>query len=266
MNFPTITTLNEVLINTPLTLEQGEWGLVMLDLDHTLIQAKTILGDEHFYKFLVKHNKESKINADIHYNWVAKIREQIPYETCELTDRVNHFIQVFRANNWTVKILTSRGLDMKESTLAHLAQAKIDLSIDDVIFKKAENNKWPDKDDSSIAWMKEQKQWHEAKKIRMVFLDDNEKYCKHVARVGEKVCHASVTCFNYLGAEPKDELRPDQLKALVVQLHAYSNNRAIPYQHDEADVQAAQAALSIPEITAKAVYEKVMEFVMSFNK
>lgn len=264
MNFPKIGSLNAVFDHDspPLALQEDEWGMVMLDLDQTLIQARPTLGDEHFYKFLVRLNEADGVDSDLHYHWVADVRKQVPYESCETSDKVMEFINRFRQNNWTVKVLTSRGLDMREATAAQLAQAKIGLTVEDVIFKRPnQEGKLMDKDDSLIDWMQTQGPWTEAKKIKVFFLDDNTKYCQHVARVKDKVSRASVACYHYIGAEPRDVLQPAQLEQLVVQLYAYSRSEPIPYQHDAAQVQAAMAGLKMKEIEEGAVYKKIREFI-----
>lgn len=240
-------------LNTPLAHQ--ERGVLLFDLDQTLIQAKPTLGDEHFYQFLMEHNKANGHHPDVHYAWTAKIRAHVPYVACETAEKINQIITSFREKGWTVKILTARGLDMKEATMKHLAQVGINLTPDDVIFKKKPGLK---KDDSLIEWMEEQPP---CQMFRILFLDDTKKNLADVARVAQKVEKASVTCLHYAGALPNPELSQTQLEQVVVQLHAYLQDQPIPYAYEPERLKIAKDALGIQEITSQALYQKIKELL-----
>lgn len=86
-SFPKAQSLEELYgcLSTPLA--DGEWGVLAFDLDQTLIQAKPTLGDEHFYRFLMKQNREMGVNPDAHYHWTVKIRGNVLYEACESIEK-----------------------------------------------------------------------------------------------------------------------------------------------------------------------------------
>ena len=260
--FDKIQTLGSLqsLLNTP--LDESEWGILALDLDQTLIQAKPTLGDEHFYRFLVAQNSARGIPSDAHYQWTVKIRSNIQYESCEAVEKINQIIQCFKNQSWSVQILTSRGVDMKEITEKHLEQSKINLSIEDVIFKERHGDgtgKLLKKDESLQKWMSTQPHWKNKETFRIIFLDDSEKYCNEVARVAEGVKKASVRCFHYIGSLPCSELSEAQMKQLIVQLHAYREGQSIPYEYDSTQLEKAKGCLGIDKIDAETLYTVMMK-------
>lgn len=248
--------LQEICLND--ALQEGEWKILVLDLDQTLIQGRPILGNEHFYRFMQAQNRLQGLKPDAHYSWTVQVREQIAYETCEQIDKVNQVITRFFSQGWTVKILTSRGLEMMKCTQFHLEKASLVLRIDDVIFKECDiHGKLMPKDESLIEWMKKQPQWERATSIRIRFADDSEKYCAEVHRIPDQVNRASVECFHYTGALPDPDLTREQLEQLVVQLHAYHQGIKIPYCHNDFDVTSAMVALGITEINAVQVHRAI---------
>ncbi len=247
-------------LNTPLA--NGEWGVLAFDLDQTLIQARPTLGDEHFYRFLMKQNREMGINPDAHYHWTVKIRANVTYEACESVEKINRIIASFQKQGWTVKILTSRGADMKDITMKHLQESGVDLTLDDVIFKEFHVNgcgKLLRKNESLIKWMKSQPRWKTRETLRVLFLDDSEKYCREVARVTDEVEKASVTCFHYIGSLPNPELSQVQMERLVVQLYAYREGRPIPYEYEQTQLQEAMCGLGIQEIKPNVLHATMMK-------
>jgi len=173
---------------------------------------------------------------------------------CPPVKKINRIISTFREKGWTVKILTSRGVDMKDITGKHLEQSGVDLTLDDVIFKEFHTDgsgKLLRKNESLIEWMKGQSLWNKRKTIRVLFLDDYEKYCIEVARVADDVERASVTCFHYTGSLPNPELSQVQMERLVVQLHAYREGRQIPYANEQSQLQEAMDGLTRKPIMTK---------------
>lgn len=242
--------LNPPLINT-------EWGILSLDLDQTLIQARPTFGDEHFYHFLKQQNEGQNIDPNAHYHWTVQIRSKINYDTCESIDKINAILKDFQDDGWSVKVLTSRGLDMREITKQHLEDAGLILNIEDVIFKTfcpGKSDKLLEKDKCLINWMETQPQWETCERIRILFPDDSDKYCKEVARIADQVERATVTCLHCIGFLPNPELSESQMKQLVVQLHAHSLNQHIPYTYSESDVTVAMEALNIQALQVDAIY------------
>lgn len=259
ISFKQIKSLDE-LENSCLSfpLRENEWGILALDLDQMLVQGMPTLGNEHFYRFMQEQNRLRGLKADAHYSWTVQVRERIAYETCEPIGKVNQVISRFMSEGWVVKILTSRGFDMKKCTHLHLEGTKLVLKVEDVIFKGRDiHGKLMAKDESLIQWMKEQPQWEQAESIRIKFADDVIRYCSEVQRVPDQIKHASVECFHYTGALPDPNLTNDQLEQLIVQLYAYSKGLEIPYQHVQSDVDHAMLALGITEVNAAQVYEAI---------
>jgi hypothetical protein len=250
-------------LSTP--LEDNEWGILSLDLDQTLIQARPTLGDEHFYQFLKEQNRAQGIAADAHYHWTVKIRAKVKYETCESVDKINQIFKDFCAQGWSVNVLTSRGMDMKEATEQHLADSKLDLTIDDVIFKDFDGSgKLLPKDQSLMNWMETQPQRKTCRKIRILFPDDSDKYCREVARVADQVENTIVTCLHYTGSLPNPNLSEDKMKETVVQLHAHKLDQSIPYQSiscafNDSDLKIAMDTLEIQEIQPNSLHALIMK-------
>ena len=169
-------------------------------------------------------------------------------------DKINRILQDFRNQGWSVKVLTSRGLDMKEATKKHLEDSKLDLSIEDVIFKQLRpdgSGHLFEKDGSLITWMETQPQWKTSKNIHILFADDSEKYCREVSRVTDLVKKATVTCFRYIRALPNPKLSDAQMEQLVIQLYAHKTNQ--PTQ----DLDNALKGLEIEKIDAPSLYETI---------
>ena len=242
-------------------LAKNERGILAFDLDQTLIQAKPTLGDEHFYHFLMKSNREEGLDSDAHYYWTSKIRAKITYESCESIEKIKQIISSFKEQGWTVKILTSRGLDMRDITEKHLAESGINLTIDDVIFTEAHpegNGEFLKKNESLIKWMKaQQPQWESSQALQVIFLDDSEKHCKDVSKVADEVEKATVTCLHYTRALPNPMLSQAQMEQLIVQLHAHKEGQPIPYEHNKSHLQNAMKKLELQQATTKALYNTI---------
>lgn len=249
-------------LNPPLA--NGEWGILALDLDQTLIQAKPTFGDENFYLFLKEQNKLQHINPDGHYQWSVKIRSNIAYETCEPFDRINAILKNFRVQGWSVQVLTSRGLDMKELTIKHLKDSLLDISIDDVIFKERHplSQKLLSKDESLIKWMETQQEWTSYHKKQIVFPDDSIKYCSEVSNISNKVTNTTVHCLHYIGALPNPSLSNEQMNQLVVQLHSYYMKKPISYNYSENELAQAKKDLNIHLINKEEIYQIIFKLAM----
>ncbi len=137
-----------------------------------LIQAKPGLGDSSCSRFLHKHHKAHGVDEHIHYKWSVGVKKQVSYEACEEAEEINRVVQTFRKCGWVVKILTSRGLEMKEMTLRHIKEAGLDFSLGDVIFKEFRpdaSGKLLPKDENLEQWMRSQPEWG-SKKSRKNFI------------------------------------------------------------------------------------------------
>ncbi|MBU6383702.1 MAG: DUF2608 domain-containing protein [Verrucomicrobia bacterium] len=245
-----------------------EWGILLIDFDQTLVQARPTLGDEHFYHFLKKCNEERGINPDAHYEWTVAIRAKIPYETCESVDKINRVISAFRQKGWSVKVLTSRGEGMRDITKDHLQQSRLALSLEDIIFKTFQQDgigKLLKKNESLIDWMKGQSKWSNCQQIRILFLDDSDEYCQEVAGVAAEVKKATVSCFHYIGAPPNSQLSEVQMDQLVVQLDAYQKGEQIPGEWDRERFSIAMESLGLQEVTPVSLYTKMVEIAASDN-
>ncbi len=263
-----IRSLEELYGYLDIPLADNEWGILPIDFDQTLVQARPTLGDEHFYYFIKKLNEKIGINGDAHYEWTVKIRAKIPYETCEPVDKINRIISAFRQNGWSIKILTSRGEGMRDITTDHLKQSGLDFSPEDIIFKtfkKDGSGKLLKKNESLIQWMKEQFQWSKCPRIRILFPDDSDQYCQEVARIANDVEKATVTCFHYTGALPSPELSEVQMDQLVVQLDAYQKGEQVPYEWNKECLSIAMKSLSLQEVTSASLYAKMAEIAARDN-
>ncbi|MBI3236684.1 MAG: DUF2608 domain-containing protein, partial [Chlamydiales bacterium] len=256
--FKSIDSLDALTNHLVFPLKEKEWGILALDLDQTLIQGRPTLGDEHFYRFMQNQNRLHDLPPDAHYAWTVQVREKIPYEACEPFERINQILEKFKQAGWTVIILTSRGLEMRDCTQQHLADSKIHLKIADVVFKEKDlNGKRMTKDQSLIQWMKKQPPWNDAVSIRVQFADDLEKYCAEVAQISEAV--ASVECLHYTGALPNPELSDAQMQELTIQLNAYRQNLPVPYENDLSDAAQAALELGMTEINPSQLYQAIQK-------
>jgi len=254
LSFPTITRFEEIQLPP---LANGEWGVLALDADQCLIEAQPTLADEHHYKFLVAQNAKAGTYAYGHYSWTTEIRKSVPYRSCESAEKVNAFMENAKAAGWFVVILTSRGLDMRDTTQKHFSQAELSISLDQVIFKERDTDgNLLTKDLSLINWMKGQDAFQTAEKIRILFADDSTSYCKEVQRVESAISHASVACYHYVGSLPNSELDKAQLSRLVHQLNVYQKGGGIPYEEPiSSQTASAMTALEIKELTPQNVYQ-----------
>ena len=248
MSFDAISTINALADHWDLAGD--EWGILALDFDQTLVKAKPTLGDEHFYRFLCEQNSLQGLNKDAHYHWTAKLRAKVIYESCEPFEKVNTLLQQFRNKKWSVPILTSRGLDMKEITLSHIQQSQLNFAPEDIIFKTfhpQDSKKLLFKDESLLHWVERQPQFKQAKKVRILFVDDTLKYLSEVARLSQKI--SSVTCLHYTGAEPNPKLSSHQMEQLLVQLYAHRTEQSI-YATQENHLEEAIKYFQISSIQA----------------
>ena len=255
-SFPSIPSLTWLSSHLVHPLLEGELGILALDFDQTLAQALPTLGDEHFYHFLKQLNRNRGMDADAHYRWTVKIREKISYEPCEPIEKINRLIQEFREKGWIVKVLTSRGEDMRQATANHLRQANLDLSLEDVIFKtRSENGTLKKKDESLISWMRQDPKWFDGRKVHVLFADDSARYCEEVSRVGQTILQASVICYQYTTSAPNPNLSKLQLGQLAVQLNAYQKGAEISPEWDLERCEEAMDNLGLSEMTPEAFHE-----------
>ncbi|MCH9631912.1 MAG: hypothetical protein S4CHLAM6_02340 [Chlamydiae bacterium] len=261
--FPQIDSFEEL---APLFLNQideEEQGVLALDLDQTLIEAKSIFGSEHFYQFLMKYNTLNGLDANAHYHWTVQLRQDIDYKSCEPVDKINSIIAKFRDRGWHVKILTSRGLGMREITQKHLKQSGIDLKISDVIFKQFypdNSKKRMPKGVSLIKWMNEDPSWRTCdKSFQVLFLDDSIRYCHAVDSISETLPHAKVTCLHYTKALPNPDLTQRQLEQLAVEVNDYLKQKNLQRNHDEKDLDLIPNLLETTRLSEKKIYEKIVE-------
>jgi len=259
--FPQIATLEALREHLSPPLAPDEWGVLALDFDQTLVQAKPTLGDENWYHFLKQQNRERGIETDAHYRWSVAIRSKVSYEACEPADRINALIQAFREHKWSTKILTSRGMDMRRVTEKHLHESRLCFSLDDVLFKKrsAESNALLQKDESLLQWMESQPQWHSHKTIRVLFADDLIKYCGEVARLADRVQKTTVHAMHFVGALPNPDLSEEQMNRLVVQLDAYRQDQPIEESYRASDLHQAMRNLEIQTVSQSSLYSAMVK-------
>lgn len=229
-------------------LPDGEWGILSLDLDQTLIQAKPTLGDEHWYRFVRGKNLEKGLDKAGHYKWACQIRQIVEYQPCEPAGTINDIVKSYREGGWSVNILTSRGTDMKEATVKHLRDSKLDFPIEKVIFYEKGADERTPKDVRLANWMKSQPQWSQCESICIHFVDDRPECCEQMAHIPQTIEKIRmVECFQYKN-EPNPNLSQPQLDQLAVQLHWYQATRSIPYTAvppTESDVLVAMEGLHI---------------------
>ncbi len=261
--FPTIHSLNEIDPYLP-ELNEDEWGIISLDFDQTLVLPKLILASEHVYYFVKQKNVEHGIQPRAHVYWTFKMRESTPYQTCENVEEINDLLKKWRMKGWTIKILTARIQNTADAAFLHLQSSGLDLTPEDMIFsdRDEEIHQGSVKDDLLINWMKKQEEWKKKRKVYVFSADDRYDHCISIKKISEKIHHIAVSCFHYLAKPAEPNLTQEQLTQSLVQLHAYHLNIPIPNDEEallEDRVQAAKRGFCLAEITAQAVYEKIMQ-------
>ncbi|WP_068471448.1 DUF2608 domain-containing protein [Candidatus Protochlamydia phocaeensis] len=239
--------------------------VIALDFDQTLAKACSCFGSEHWYHFLVKHNQEASLPADIHYPWSVKVRYRVSYTACENAEKIRSLIKKFRESNWMVVILTSRGPDMKEVTLKHIQEANLPFDEQDIIFNLEEGDAFQRKKHNRLMGkLAQSPRWEYATKLTVLFADDHFPHCEDLVSLPslkitqEKFIETHVHAFHYLKEPPSAHLSSKQMKNLTIQLQAYKEQRTLPEDDEEPNIEhvkRAQHALEIADLTEKKLFE-----------
>lgn len=245
-------------------LPPGEKGILALDFDHTLVEGQPTLGDENFYHFLARKNVENGAVKFGHYHWTAKIREKIPFKTCESVEKINELIKNFREKGWKVKIFTARCEDMKLATRIHLKQSKLNISFYDVVFRghlpKSHDGKrggLENKGEMIAKYIKKYTTDFPGLKFRVLFADDSALNGKDVQKVLFKIQGVSIKSFHFIGALPSPHLTDEQLRRLAVQLHAHREDKEIVADFTSEDLELAMKELGLEEISEDTIYRAI---------
>lgn len=232
-----------------------------IDFDQTLVRANDIyLGSEDHEKWLQDERRNGKI--DRHTKWFIKVRDKVPYQSCEAFEKINNLIQEFRLNGWQVVILTARTLEMKEITLKHIKQTGLLFTEKELIMRN-ESGKGIEKSDSLKDWLEKCQNWHKTRHFTLIFADDSLYNIKEMLKnLYKKIPEKKVTmaCYHYQAHLPSSIVKTDQLANLTLQLAAYKSDLTIPQNQnniDKRDLEIAMKTLEIDNIDQQSLL-KVM--------
>lgn len=158
-------------------------------------------------------------------------------------------------------------MDMKEMTGRHLKESGLDCILEDVIFKEFHldgSGKLLSKDESLEKWMASRPEWNRRKKMRILFLDDTEKYCCEVARLSKRLKQSDITCLQYKGSQADPELSEEQRNLFTVQLHAFQNGKPLSSKYTKEDLAKALLGLNMHSTSPEELYSAIMKGIREF--
>jgi hypothetical protein len=234
-------------------------GLLLLDLDDTLITAHGV-GGERFYNLLKKLNKDLGLSSSMHFEWSQIVRRGYPYVCCENPQRINDLLEAMeQQKNWQIKILTARKDDpeTRERTRFNLQTAQITLfDVEkDIIFKPHRDI---DKDQALFSWLEKQKWWSNTKQIPAIFLDDNLGYCQTVNNITQRTNRINLESCCYMGASPDEPLSDAERKLVVVQLLDLMHKLPVRHTHTPEEVTWAMKELDITNLRDDSLYKATL--------
>lgn len=256
-------------VPSPALAESSLFKVMALDFDDTLVTAARLLGSETWYKWMCTMNTRQGRDKNLHYPFSGKLREVIPYTSCEDTNLINAKIKEYRSHGWKVIILTSRGQDMAPLTAKHLTESKIDICFHDVVLKmrNAAGELLP-KSATCAIWLQNQPNFDPAAPIYIRFVDDNTHYCADMQTISQLMERVQIECFHYQGQAPQDynsiHFTQNQLENLAVQLHAYVEKRDIPPNSKNVSsdqLRMAKEFFGLYAITEDQLYDSTLKLI-----
>lgn len=233
--------------------EETHLKVIALDFDATLAKSKAYLGSEDWYKFVTEAcKKTTDLHYDAHYHWAIKVREVVPYESCEDAKEIAQLIEKWRNDQWRVVILTSRKYDMLSVTLQHIEQSGLPFSKEDIILKPGSGKQ---KNEFFHEWVQKELGGSN-KKLTVRFVDDTLDHCKAMA----KLENAKVKCFHYTKHSSSAAIDQPLLETLSIQLAHYKSRNFSSYLNKaEMDLDKALQILEIEKLSEENIFSTMQK-------
>jgi len=238
-------------INAYQNLEKEQTGILVLDIDDTLVKEKKVLGNLFIYwiNSISENFQDFPGTKDGFLYWYETMRDRFEQEACEKADLVNSVINAFRKKGWFVKVLTSRPLNFKLETIELLKRERIDISEEDIIFcdQQKKSGKFQE-------WLQES--GINQSNLRVLCVDDSSSHCCDMEALTRSDAKSVYTSFHYRGADPKRVyVTEEEKKLLIVQLKALKDKTEIPYNEPSYEViEAAKTSFEINDLSDQTLF------------